>query len=76
MVVSNPVFADVAVGPYDLFDAVIEELIGDNEEIALVIGMVMIAVIIAIVCAVAISKKEANDEKSVDTEKTNLNDNK
>lgn len=66
IIVTTPVFADVAVPAYNPVEDFIYDIFNGDEKV-FVVGMVMIAVVIAIISAVVISKQEVKEEKQVET---------
>ena len=61
IILTTPVFADVAVPAYNPVEDFIYDFFNGDEK-AFVVGMIILAVIIAVICAIAISKQEPKEE--------------
>lgn len=64
--ITTPVFADVAIPMMNPVEEFLFDFFNGDEKV-FVVGMVMIAVVIAIISAVVISKQEVKEEKQVET---------
>lgn len=61
IIVTTPVFADVAIPAYNPVEDFIYDIFNGDEKV-FVVGMIILAIIIAVICAIAISKQEPKEE--------------